>query len=327
MKNFLKFIAFLIFISGMIFGATYIYAFSSYFVISPQVEKNTGEFVPDQKFIINFPKSIDTRYYKDRIRITPETSIKAVVNDELNQIVVIPKNTWKIGTNYKIEIPEGRTQNFMQINAGVFEFKTIDYPEVLEVTPKDGAIDVSLDIEDPIKVKFDRSAEHFFVDFRLSPEAEVDYQNNEEKTQFSILPKENLQEGVLYKLEIFIKAKYAADSSYAKIYESSFVTLPPKPKTWDQNLTERVEQARRFTQAQIKDGKYIDVNLSTQIMTIFENGKLIDSYLISSGKRGMDTPKGKHQIYNKFPHPWSKKYGLYMPFWMAITSDGKFGIA
>jgi lipoprotein-anchoring transpeptidase ErfK/SrfK len=102
--------------------------------------------------------------------------------------------------------------------------------------------------------------------------------------------------------------------------------LPPKPKTWAQDLTERVEQAKKITQAKIKEGKYIDVNLATQIMTIFENGKIINSFLISSGKAGMDTPKGEHQIYNKHPRPWSKKYGLYMPFWMAITSDGKFGI-
>ncbi len=40
----------------------------------------------------------------------------------------------------------------------------------------------------------------------------------------------------------------------------------------------------------------------------------------------MDTPKGKHQIYNKHPRAWSNKYGLYMPYWMAITTDGRFGI-
>jgi lipoprotein-anchoring transpeptidase ErfK/SrfK len=48
--------------------------------------------------------------------------------------------------------------------------------------------------------------------------------------------------------------------------------------------------------------------------------------MISSGKRGMDTPKGSFQIRNKFPRAWSKKYGLFMPYWMAIVPSGQFGI-
>jgi lipoprotein-anchoring transpeptidase ErfK/SrfK len=61
-------------------------------------------------------------------------------------------------------------------------------------------------------------------------------------------------------------------------------------------------------------------------MTLFEDGRSVDAYIISSGKRGMDTPKGDFQIYNQALRPWSKKYSLYMPYWQAITSDGQFGI-
>ena len=326
MKNFFKFTFFIFVLIGVVFGATYIYAFSPYFVFYPEADVATGEFSPDQSLIIKFPKSINTEYYRDKIKITPETSMKAVINEELNQVVITPKSAWKVNADYRVEIPKGRTENLMQMEGRIFNFKTVDYPKVISVNPQDKEADVQLDIEDPIKVKFDKSTEHFFIDFRLSPRAELDFQNNEEKTEFNILPKENLTEGANYKLEIFAKAKYAPDSSYYKIQETSFATLPPKPKTWAQNLEERVVQAKRFTPAQISEGKYIDVNLATQIMTIFEDGKLINSFLISSGKRGMDTPKGEHQIYNKFPRPWSKKYGLYMPFWMAITSDGKYGI-
>lgn len=326
MRIFFRIFILTLFFAIAIGGATYIYAFSPYFIYVPQVEKSDEEFNPNQSLVIKFEKPIDTRYYKDQIRITPESSMRALINSESNQITVTPKNSWKINENYKVEIPEGRTTNFMQIEGGTFEFRTVDYPKVKEVVPKDGETDVRLDIEDPITVEFDKSTEYFFIDFRIYPSVEVDYQNNEDKTKFNILPKEALAEGALYKLEVFAKAKEAPNSAYQKVHETSFTTLPPKPKTWAQNLTERVEQAKKFTQAKIKDNKYIDVNLSTQIMTIFEDGKVIDSFLISSGKRGMDTPKGDHQIYNKHPRPWSKKYGLFMPFWMAITSDGKFGI-
>lgn len=325
MKIFIRLLIFLFLLSAISTG-TYIYAFSPYVTLAPQSENNVDDFSLTKPVVINFDKPIDTRYYKDKIKIIPETSLQAVINDELNQITITPKTNWKVNTQYSVIVPEGRAKNFMQISSQTFKFKTVDYPKVTEVMPKNGEKDVVLDIEDPISVDFDKSIEGFFVDFRLSPKVEVSYQNNEDKTKFEILPKGLLQEGATYKLEVFIKPQKSPDSAYYKIHETSFATLPPKPKTWSQDLNERVEQAKTFTQARIMDGKYIDVNLATQIMTIFENGKIINSFLISSGKRGMDTPKGEHQIYNKHPRPWSKKYGLYMPNWMAITSDGKFGI-
>ena len=110
------------------------------------------------------------------------------------------------------------------------------------------------------------------------------------------------------------------------MYSGYFETLPPAPETWEKDFALRLDQARRFTRPKISQGKYIDINLSVQIMSIFQDGKLVDSFLISSGKRGMDTPKGTHQIYNKSLRTWSKQYGLYMPYWMAIFPSGKYGL-
>jgi len=88
----------------------------------------------------------------------------------------------------------------------------------------------------------------------------------------------------------------------------------------------RLEQAKKYTSAKVYDGKYIDINLKSQVLSRFENGQVLSTHLISSGKRGMDTPKGEHKIYNKTPRAWSKQYGLYMPYWMAILPDGKVGL-
>lgn len=327
MKFFLKLIIFLALFSGVVFGGVWVYAFSPNFIVSPQLEnKNIKEILPDDTLVINFDKPIDIKYYKNNIKLSPQTPMQAKVDETLKKIIITPKTAWKINTNYAVIVPEGRAKNMMQISAGKFDFKTVDYPKVINISPENGATDVRLDIEDPIEINLDKSSKDFFMDFRLSPSVEVKYENNEDKTQFKILPQMALADDTIYTLKVFTKAKNARDEEYNQIYETSFKTFPPKPKTWSQNLTQRVEEAKKFTQAQIKEGKYIDVNLATQIMTIFENGKILDSFLISSGKRGMDTPKGEHQIYNKNPRPWSKKYGLYMPFWMAITSDGKYGI-
>jgi lipoprotein-anchoring transpeptidase ErfK/SrfK len=127
-------------------------------------------------------------------------------------------------------------------------------------------------------------------------------------------------------VKAYIKYANDIDVNYHQIYAGSFSTEAPPVITWDKDFATRIEQAKKYTTAKITDGKYIDINLEAQVLSTFENGKLLDSYMVSSGKRGMETPKGQFSIHNKAPRVWSKKYGLFMPFWMAVASDGSFGI-
>ncbi len=326
MKNVYKIILGVFLLGGIFFAGIYTYAFSGAFLLQPGSEMQADNFSLESPFVVNFPKPIDAKYYKNNINLTPKVPMAIVLDSSLTKLTITPKTAWQVNTSYQINIPQGRAMNFMPIESKILNFKTIDYPKVVGVVPEKDATDVRLDIEDPIVVNFDKSTEDFFIDFRLTPNVEIKYTNNEDKTQFSLLPSIALADETIYTLKIFAKAKNAPDLEYSQIYETNFKTLASAPKTWAQNLTERVEQAKIFTQAKIRMGKYIDVNLSTQIMTTFENGKLLDAYLVSSGKKGLDTPKGTHQIYNKSPRAWSKAYGLYMPYWMAIAPSGKFGI-
>lgn len=199
-------------------------------------------------------------------------------------------------------------------------------PEVFNLYPVDGQKEVVLDIENPIVVNFDKSTRDFFIKFVLDPSVEVVYENNSEKTQFKLMPNVPLVDGQQYRLDIYAKLNNETDDSYKKIATSFFETLPKAPENWEKDSTLRIIQAKKYTQAKIRTGKYIDINLKQQIMSIFENGKIIDAYMISSGKKGMETPSGEYQIRNKAPRPWSKAYGLFMPNWMALVPSGKFGI-
>lgn len=78
--------------------------------------------------------------------------------------------------------------------------------------------------------------------------------------------------------------------------------------------------------AQAGGGKAIDVSINDQMMTIIENYQVINKFPVSTGKWDMPTPIGVHQIYNHIPNAYSTPYDLYMPNWMAITSDGGYGI-
>lgn len=68
--------------------------------------------------------------------------------------------------------------------------------------------------------------------------------------------------------------------------------------------------------------KYVDINISEQKLSLYENGIALGVYPISSGKPGMDTPVGIFKVMSKSPNAYSKKYALYMPHWMQFTGQG-----
>lgn len=307
-------------------GAGYgLYEYSAHQVDIPKLEE-TSEVKPTQDIRLHFTTPMYPMDYRELISISPSRSTYVHWEDDFTTLVFSPKEYWKPDTTYTITLPEGKTRNFAPVPSAEVAFQTVKHPEVLSTYPIDGAKDVIVDIEDPITAHFSQSTEGFFLKFELTPEEKVVYQNNPKKTTFEILPEESIRNGESYRLRIYSKYKAAPDFDYEQIYEMTFETLPPPAELWSNNFSERLEQAKRFTRPKITEGKYIDINTTSQIMTAFENGQIIDTYLISSGKPGMETPKGEYEIQNKARRPWSRTYELYMPFWMAITPDGKYGI-
>lgn len=199
-------------------------------------------------------------------------------------------------------------------------------PEVTSIFPVDMSEDVVIGVEDPIKVQFASSVKYVFVDFSLNPPVELAVENNPEKTEFNLLPKTPLQDGVPYTLSVSYRQRGIGEKKMTEIFHSTFTTLPSPPDTWNTDLQIRLKEAKRFTRPRLLAGKYIDINLKSQVMTIFEDGKIVDAFIISSGRPGMETPRGAHTIHNKVPRTWSVRYALFMPYWMAITADGKYGI-
>ncbi len=193
-------------------------------------------------------------------------------------------------------------------------------PRIANIVPVSDAESVVFDIEDPIVVRFTDSVKPYHIRFELEPQAEFFTENNPEKTEFRLLPKEPLRAGTRYTFGVSYVSRETPDAMYKPLIETSFTTLASAPSLVSTPVATSATVARRT------EGKYIDVDIARQVMVLFENGKPLDSYPVSSGKRGMDTPKGEFVVENKAPRPWSKTYGLYMPYWMAFTGDGKYGI-
>lgn len=312
-------------ITGGVAGAYGIQAYPDFLRTEISLE-TISEISPKDPVVINFSRAINPVSFDGKIKITPGVDAKLNWSGDGKKLSITPDQFWKPESDYSISLGSGKGKFFTETDPVGFKFSTVAYPRITGFYPAAEAKDIILDIEDPIKIDFTKSTKDFFIRFDIDPLTDVAYQNNPEKTQFELLSKEAIKEGQKYTVKI--SAKYANDpgDNYKEIYSSSFETLPPKPQVWDKNFSARIEQAKAYTRAQIVAGKYIDINLSAQILSIFEEGKLLDSYMVSTGKRGMETPKGTFAVANKTPRAWSKVYGLFMPNWMAILPSGKVGI-
>lgn len=90
-----------------------------------------------------------------------------------------------------------------------------------------------------------------------------------------------------------------------------------------------VGPAKRVAEGRTEYTKYIEVDISDQALTRYENGYAIDSFRVSTGKWDMPTPIGEFSILNKIPRAYSNAYDLYMPWWMAFDlgdGGGSYGL-
>jgi len=304
--------------------------YGAHFYLSEYGEKISAKKTSDiglkDDVAVNFSVPVMGKEYLKDVKVFPEEKISVNFDRSNRNVVITPIGFWKPESEYMVMLPAGKTTMLTNFPSQKISFKTQGYPRISKISPSNSSKDVIIDTEEPITVDFDKSTKGFFVKFDLSPQSELAYENNAAKTQFRLLPKGAVLDGTHYELKISIKPDSSGDENYRQIYTGYFDTLPAAPVAWEKDFTLRLEQAKRFTKPKISQGKYIDVNLAEQIMTLFEDGKILDAYMVSSGKRGMETPKGEHQIYNKAPRAYSREYGLYMPNWMAITASGAVGI-
>ena len=70
----------------------------------------------------------------------------------------------------------------------------------------------------------------------------------------------------------------------------------------------------------------IQIDLSDQKMYLYEGPDVVGEFLVSTGKRGMETPAGEFMVHGKSDRAWSRMAGLWMPYWMVIIPSVGIGI-
>jgi lipoprotein-anchoring transpeptidase ErfK/SrfK len=275
------------------------------------------------ELIFSFP--VESATVEKKLTISPATQLLISWSKDRKTLKISPLTFWNPQTTYQLSILGGENVLHFKFNQEL-TFSTQPYPKIKTLLPIEGEKNVAIDIEEPIMADFDSSLEDYNVKFEVEPALDLAYQLSPDKNKIKLLAKDNFAWQTQYKIGVFLKYKKQPAEQYLKVGQTSFETAQPPPTEWDKDPASLLAQAEQYTKPVIATGKYIDVSLKYQVMVIFEDGRALNSYRISSGKRGLETPTGQFKIENKSPRAWSGKYGLFMPNWMAILPSGKVGI-
>lgn len=284
-----------------------------------QVSNTTGTVESSlQSIVVNYSSNVSVASdYEAKLRTLNDREF-AVAWSNAHTLVLTPATPWQVGESETVLLPEVRTKWWYRVPETRVAVATPALPAITSQSVQSGATDVLLDAESPIEFTFAEPLGSIYVDINITPATDAAYQISEDGRTLKVLPKV-WAPGTAYTFDLAYRFRSDMTATLTPLTSISFTTVKPR-------VTAPKVLVAAPTTPQVVEGKYIDINLAKQRMTLFENGEQIAQYSISSGKRGMETPKGVTKIYNKSPRPWSKKYSLYMPNWMAISPDGAYGI-
>jgi lipoprotein-anchoring transpeptidase ErfK/SrfK len=122
-------------------------------------------------------------------------------------------------------------------------------------------------------------------------------------------------------LGLFLVYNRPAAPSVSETYNSAGLVKPvdAKPDSAVKNDINDVPNGDPGLKKQVK------VDLSLQKAFLYENGRFIKEYVVSSGKASTPTPAGRFSIVYKSPKIYSQIAQCWLSFWAGFTKDGKYG--
>ncbi len=274
------------------------------------------------EIIVDFSTKISGRFDLNQIIIEPPLDFQArfLNNRQLSlKVTGAPSPDTKYNIIFK-KIPTFWLDLNKNLTTGIYSVQT---PNLKAISPSDSTSEVAYDTK--IKIDLDEPlAENMFLEVLLSPSVKMNVVEGAGRKTFVLVPEKKLLKSQKY--EMTVTVRYQDDESFGKtIYQGFFVTKIPPQVVYNFNkdgVPAKTEDITWEIAPKIAEGKYIDIDLTHQVMSIFKDGLRKGSYKISSGKRGMNTPTGSFRVFSKVPRPWSAKYGLYMPYYLGFTYQG-----
>ncbi len=281
------------------------------------------EMSPEKDSLVNPKNSIAVKLdkggknYRLEFKVTPDFPYDLNIDQDRKEFQIVPRDRLAQNTRYQFvayssyQGKDGRSWYSRELTN--FQFQTIDPPKIDKVLPANEEKDVKEFT--PIKTYFSKpmKKEEEKNFFEISPAAAGTFEWEGDRKTLVFKPKK-WSPNVNYAIKIK-KGWPAEDDTYLEEEISSNFHSYSSSGTLSKT-TAATEDAK------FKEGRYVDVNLTKQVLSIFENGSNQGNFRISSGKRGMNTPTGTFHVLNKRKRAWSNKYKLFMPYWMQFTNQG-----
>lgn len=284
--------------------------------------KESNQIVRGDRIIISFSGPVQIESVKGNLTIEPLLDFEG---DWINnhQLQIIIKDDLTPDFEYRLKIRSFKSKWGILNSKQEAVFSTDSLPEFENIYPIEGQAEV--DVQGAITFKFKEPlASQYYLKIKTDPIFEFEDVKTKDKNKIIIKPVGNLSFDAEYHLTAEIRSRNYFDFS-RKIAEVSFKTERPPVviygldgngvPTKTQNRAELAEPRRMI-------GRYIDIDLSEQNLYIFEDGRELGAYKVSTGLKGMDTPAGEFKVMGRHRRPWSAKYGLFMPWFIQFTSQG-----
>lgn len=258
----------------------------------------------------------DSRFFRTEYSLKPEVSFEVVEDD--NKTVLIPDGNLEQGTDYTLIAKKYfiSDDNLGKRSESVYSmythsFKTVDPVVVLSATPQN--LDDDTLVSSEIAIEFSKPVLYSDAEEAFSIDPEVEGNFGWENTTLVFEPKDKLPSPQEFTVTVKAGVQAFEDTGFLnEDYQFTFTTKRHEKEIEpDEDLVPK-----------IAEGKYIDVDLGSQYLTLFEDGKSRGSFQVSSGRYDLPTPRGEFSVINKVPLAYSNTYDLYMPFWMAFTYAG-----
>lgn len=324
------------FLSALFYGVTFYVllviliggSFLAFKVYSQESEavvqsRGTQDVEKGSSIILLFSSSMLKDSVQVGLSVEPSFEFETKWNSN-REIEIIPTENLKPESEYQISVSGAKTKWRVPLGRYEIDVSTPQMPNILSIYPKDGQVEV--DYYEKIMIEFDRAVrDEFIVRVGVSPlSTGFDHSFNQNKTQLVLSPKVGMEKNVTYTATVSLEDKYFPDIK-KQLHKSSFTTKPPPVIVYSLKSNGeplKTEERKEEVSPQIKDGKYIDIDLSSQALFLFQGGEELGAYKVSTGLRGMDTPIGKFKVIARSRRPWSAKYKLFMPWFIQFTYEG-----
>ncbi len=284
--------------------------------------KELNQIIKGDRIIISFTGPVQIENFNENILIKPQLEYESswITNHQL-QLTIKEQLIPEVDYELKLKSFKGKW-GFLNEGTEIF-FSTDSLPKLESISPFEGQIEVGIRTE--ITFEFEESiASQYYLKIKTDPIFEFENIETTEKNKIIIKPINDLLFDTEYKITVDIKSRNYLDFSQ-EIAKTIFKTKRPSVVVYSWNskgIPTKTEERLELQESQKMVGKYIDIDLSKQNLYIFENGKELGAYKVSTGIRGMNTPTGEFKVLAQATRPWSATYGLYMPWFLQFTKEG-----